>query len=355
MKEIGQQLKAKREELGIEMGEVSLATKINPRIIRAIEEWDQKKLPPKTFLRGFLQVYAQYLGMNVDEILVQFLTHVGSTKPKPFINSSYQNEKMPPEQGTASIPSPGASDSAPIDGDFNSAKIAGLNIDSRSMTTKVVGTAIALAVLISAIVVVKRKMDSYQQEKVVEKVDEIHAIPVETSSPLVTPNSTSPESTTSSADNSLPAGFPSLKKIEVTPASTVEITPKPTPTTKPTSVTPTPLPTISPTPKPVPTPSPTMTPKPAPTPTPSATPNPAPSPAVSQKEIVIEALGAVSIEVTSNGKTERIQLSPDEVRTFRANSAIAIKVSNGGAVNVSKNGKDLGIPGSMGEAIELKY
>ena len=86
MKEIGQQLKRAREAKNIELGEVSLSVKINTRILRAIEEWDEAHLPPKTFLRGFLYTYASFLGLDSDEILKAFYSEIGSTKPKPYLD-----------------------------------------------------------------------------------------------------------------------------------------------------------------------------------------------------------------------------------------------------------------------------
>src|SRR5258708_5239696 len=82
MKELGQFLRDKREERGMSLEEVSVATKIGVRVLLAIEEGDLSKLPPKAFVRGFIQSYAKYLGLDVKEILGKFQEAVGTTNPK---------------------------------------------------------------------------------------------------------------------------------------------------------------------------------------------------------------------------------------------------------------------------------
>src|ERR1700683_3086103 len=82
MKELGALLKQKREEKGVSLEEVSVATKIGVRVLMSIEEGDIEKLPPRAFVRGFIQSYAKYLGLDVREILNKFQEAVGTTNPK---------------------------------------------------------------------------------------------------------------------------------------------------------------------------------------------------------------------------------------------------------------------------------
>ncbi len=60
MKKTGQLLKDKRESANLSLSEVALATKINPKILTAIELGEEKNLPAKTFLKGFLRSYALF-------------------------------------------------------------------------------------------------------------------------------------------------------------------------------------------------------------------------------------------------------------------------------------------------------
>ncbi len=73
-------------------------------------------------------------------------------------------------------------------------------------------------------------------------------------------------------------------------------------------------------------------------------------------ELIVEALDAVEIEYSApNGKVQKIRLSPEQVHTFKSRSGLSIQFSNGGAVNLILNGKDLGIPGDLGKSIKLSY
>src|SRR5581483_5797725 len=81
MKRTGSLLKEKREAAKLSLSEVALATKINPKILTAIEEGDETRLPAKTFLRGFVRSYAQYLRMDVDEVLRIYQEEVGASAP----------------------------------------------------------------------------------------------------------------------------------------------------------------------------------------------------------------------------------------------------------------------------------
>lgn len=77
MKLTGQKLKEKREAARLTISEVSLATKINPKVLTAMEAGDSEHLPAKTFLRGFVRAYAGFLKMNVNEILETFTQETG--------------------------------------------------------------------------------------------------------------------------------------------------------------------------------------------------------------------------------------------------------------------------------------
>ena len=82
MKEIGVKIKEARNKKGLSISEVSTAIKINAKTLQAIEDSDEKNLPAKPFLRGFIQTYARYLELNVDEIMNRFAEEIGTTKPK---------------------------------------------------------------------------------------------------------------------------------------------------------------------------------------------------------------------------------------------------------------------------------
>ena len=72
MKLTGQKLKEKREASRLTISEVSLATKINPKVLAAMENGEMESLPATIFLRGFVRSYAGFLKMNVTEVLTVF-------------------------------------------------------------------------------------------------------------------------------------------------------------------------------------------------------------------------------------------------------------------------------------------
>ena len=85
MKKTGELLKKARESKGLSLHEIGLSLKINSKVLKAIEDDDQKNLPAKTFLRGFVQSYAHYLKLNMDEVMALFAEEMGSTRPAPNI------------------------------------------------------------------------------------------------------------------------------------------------------------------------------------------------------------------------------------------------------------------------------
>ena len=72
MKRTGEILKKERESQGLSLHEIGLSLKINSKILKAIEEGNSTQLPAKTFLRGFVQSYASYLKLNVEDVLKVF-------------------------------------------------------------------------------------------------------------------------------------------------------------------------------------------------------------------------------------------------------------------------------------------
>jgi len=72
MEEIGQFLRETRERLGLTLDEVERATRIRTHHIEAIERGDFEALPSPVQARGFLGNYADFLGLNRDDILLGY-------------------------------------------------------------------------------------------------------------------------------------------------------------------------------------------------------------------------------------------------------------------------------------------
>src|SRR3954468_17398638 len=91
MKRTGEILRKEREARGLSLHEIGLSLKINSKILKAIEDGDTTQLPAKTFLRGFVQSYAAYLKLNVEEVLRVFAEEMGSTRPQPIMTAKDEN------------------------------------------------------------------------------------------------------------------------------------------------------------------------------------------------------------------------------------------------------------------------
>lgn len=72
MQTVGQLLKNARLEEGVSLDQIEGATKINKRFLKALENGDYQKLPPPTFIKGFVRNYGEYLGLPVERLLALF-------------------------------------------------------------------------------------------------------------------------------------------------------------------------------------------------------------------------------------------------------------------------------------------
>ncbi|MCB2202466.1 DUF4115 domain-containing protein [bacterium] len=68
---IGQRLREIREERGISLDEIAQQTHIKLAYLRAIEESNLEALPSKIQMRGFLRLYAEELGLEIDDLRVE--------------------------------------------------------------------------------------------------------------------------------------------------------------------------------------------------------------------------------------------------------------------------------------------
>jgi len=69
MGKVGTLLKDARESRGLTFEEISEELKIHPRFLRALEEGDYGIFADKVHIRGFLKNYAEFLGLDVNQIL----------------------------------------------------------------------------------------------------------------------------------------------------------------------------------------------------------------------------------------------------------------------------------------------
>lgn len=70
-KTIGSRLREARERKGLSLEDVARTTRISRGYLQALEEDDSDKLPSEAYAKGFLRVYAQFLNVAAEELVVQ--------------------------------------------------------------------------------------------------------------------------------------------------------------------------------------------------------------------------------------------------------------------------------------------
>ena len=73
MSSFGERLRREREARGIDLDQVATATKVGRHHLEAIEREDFSELPEAVFARGFVQAYAQFVGLDPERTVAAFL------------------------------------------------------------------------------------------------------------------------------------------------------------------------------------------------------------------------------------------------------------------------------------------
>ena len=77
MESIGQQLKAARERKGVTASQAAAATHMKVQHVEALERDDYSRLSVPTYAKGFLKIYAEYLGLDPVPLLRDYTLHHG--------------------------------------------------------------------------------------------------------------------------------------------------------------------------------------------------------------------------------------------------------------------------------------
>ena len=94
MATLGQQLKAAREAKGVNEQAAGTATKILTKMIVALEADDFSGMAAPTYAKGFIRIYAGYLGLNPEPLVEEYMQrHAPATAPKPLIDENSQLEQ----------------------------------------------------------------------------------------------------------------------------------------------------------------------------------------------------------------------------------------------------------------------
>lgn len=372
MKKTGQLLKEARENKGISLQEVSIHLKISSRILRSLEEGDKDQLPAKTFLRGFVQSYAQFLKLDGAEVLELFQAEMGTTHPKmitkPSENGMDVQGDLVEKSNTIKTHTPSFTNNtssgviepaplqtpAPASSSIVTTEVKkenpyaaqapmapSLSMDQKTWSRSMkVGTLVIIIIIGGIIFGVVKTIEKYEREATIVKSEsELEVLPRTEPDPLQLPLA-------SENSNLFQEGVP------VNPEAMVDGSSTPTPPISPLDA------TADKTSKSAVTP---------PTPTSefktevkegaNPTTETMPVESVSRpQEVIIEALDKVTIEYSIDGKPKTsMVLTAEKVHTFKGDKKLSLSFSDGGSVNIIYNGKDKGVLGNLGKPLQLNF
>ena len=78
---VGEQLRAAREEKGLNLEDIAAQTRIPRRHLESLEASDWDKLPAPTYTIGFAKSYASAIGLDRTDIGEQLRAEMGGQRP----------------------------------------------------------------------------------------------------------------------------------------------------------------------------------------------------------------------------------------------------------------------------------
>ncbi|HET8570198.1 MAG TPA: helix-turn-helix domain-containing protein [Candidatus Limnocylindria bacterium] len=81
MARLGETLRSQRERMGITLEQAAEDTRIREKFLRALESGDHQGLPGAVYTKGFLRNYADYLGLDADELVALYVSERGGAEP----------------------------------------------------------------------------------------------------------------------------------------------------------------------------------------------------------------------------------------------------------------------------------
>lgn len=91
MRTVGQVLKETRLAKFYKLEEVEKTTKIRKELLEALENDDYSKLPPPTFVQGFIKNYGKFLGLNEEKLLAIYRREFSDKKNPPKVMEAWSN------------------------------------------------------------------------------------------------------------------------------------------------------------------------------------------------------------------------------------------------------------------------
>jgi cytoskeleton protein RodZ len=83
MRVIGDALQERREELGLDLDEIGAMLRIRPAYLAALEQGRYDDLPGPAYAMGFIRAYADFLGLNTEQVLARFKAEAAGVTAPP--------------------------------------------------------------------------------------------------------------------------------------------------------------------------------------------------------------------------------------------------------------------------------
>ncbi len=96
MESIGEKLRLAREQHTYTLDQVARDTNVARRFLQALEEEDFSAFPGETYAMGFLRTYAEYLGLDADELIGLFRNLQIQEQPLPMNELLDTRRHIPP-------------------------------------------------------------------------------------------------------------------------------------------------------------------------------------------------------------------------------------------------------------------
>jgi len=80
---VGEVLRDRREDLGLNIDDIAATLKIKPIFLVALEQGRSHDLPGPAYAIGFVRAYADYLGLDADQVLTRFKAEASGISARP--------------------------------------------------------------------------------------------------------------------------------------------------------------------------------------------------------------------------------------------------------------------------------
>ena len=93
---LGKTLRQAREEKGLTISQVAEATRMMTQIIEDLEREDFRRIAAPIYGRGFIKLYAEYLGLDPEPLIQEFIEIYTGSRPPQIVRRT----EAPPEPRT---------------------------------------------------------------------------------------------------------------------------------------------------------------------------------------------------------------------------------------------------------------